>query len=265
MKIYFYYRKKGGSHDESLSKVILSRPGFNSENILILMGKTHVPMTVDTEREALENLVYLIFCHENGIPPTEAWKENMYKKMSLIYNSFSKKYGVEDKRIIYTKLLEENEAMNFIKKIINCYNYYRKKDFPHDVAIEMAIDNLFSKNKEIVPDIRANFKCFNIFISSIGDFKNALYGQDLNSFGGPFKRIAEKGKELRNKKDAEKMEIIAENLRESNYLERDLKILIFTIYDFLYPVKPDAEIYEKRIKQINKIYNTLEVFSKNVF
>jgi len=263
MRIYFYYRKLGFSHDESLSQVIQTRRGVNPEDILKLMGETNISLTVETEKEALKNLVYLIFCLENGIPPTEAWKENMYKKMSLIYDSFSRKYGVEDRRIIYTKLLEENEAINLIKNIIDCYNYYRKKTYPHDVAIEMAIDNLFSKKTETISHIRANFQCWNIYISSVGGFKDALYGRDLNSFGGPFKSIAEKGNENKNKDRVVK--IIAENLRDSDYLERDLKILIFIIYDFLYPVEPAEEIYEKRIKQINKIYNTLDVFSKDVF
>ena len=110
MKTYFYYRNQGLSHDESLSKLIQNRPGINSEDILKLMGKTKISMTVNTEKEALENLVYLIFCHENGIPPKEELKKNMYKKMNLVYTSFSEKYGVEDKRIIYTKLLGKTEA-----------------------------------------------------------------------------------------------------------------------------------------------------------
>jgi len=261
MNIYFYYRNQGLSHDESLSKVIQSRHGISSEDILKLMGKTNISLTVDTEKEALENLVYLIFCHENGIPPTEELKKNMYKKMNLVYTSFSEKYGVEDKRIIYTKLLEKTEAINFIKNIIDCYNYYRKKAYPHDVAIEMTIDNIFSKNKEKIPDIMANFECLNILISSVGGFKNALYGRDLNDFKGPFKGIVEKTKGMRNTGEARKVEVIADHLRDFNCSERDLKILIFTIYDFLYPVEPDAEIYEKRIKQINEIYNSLEVFT----
>ncbi len=261
MKTYFYYRNQGLSHDASLSKVIQNRPGINSEDILKSMAKTNISMTVDTEKEALENLVYLILCHENGIPPKDELKKKIYKKMNLVYTSFSKKYGVEDKKIIYTELLEKTKAINFIKNIIDCYNFYRKKAYPHDVAIEMAIENIFSNNEAKIPEIMANFTCLNILISSVGGFKKALYGRNLNDFKGPFEDIVEKGKGMTNTGEAREAEVIADNLRDFDYSERDLKILIFTIYDFLYPVKPDPEIYEKRIKQINEIYNSLEVFN----
>lgn len=264
MNVYFLNRSQGKSHNVALYEVVRSRPGINIDDLVMIGGKIDVFFMADTEKEELENLIYLIFCHENGIPPTEKWKKNMYQKMNYIYESLSSKYGIQDRKTKYKKILEEDEIINLIKEIINRYSFHRQGKYPHDIAIFNTINHLYP-NAAQSGDIIARFECLNILVSSVGGFKEGPYGQQLKSFKGPYKDMVEEGQKLsQSRKGYEETKVIADCLRDSDFITRDLKLLIFTIYDYRYPVNPVAKIYEKRIKQINKDYDSLNIERDNI-
>lgn len=56
----------------------------------------------------------------------------------------------------------------------------------------------------------------------------------------------------------EEIKVLVDNLKGINFLERDIKILAFVMFDYQFPVAPTPIIYEKNILRINKIYDEIK-------
>lgn len=92
--IYAYLKNRaaGESIEESLMWVIKSRyPMSEEKRAYILTMFTEVDPKGD-EMERLKALVYVIFCHENGPPPTIELEVEYINEIDKLCNSMSRKY-----------------------------------------------------------------------------------------------------------------------------------------------------------------------------
>jgi len=91
---YFMARKKGKSHSEALSWVVLSRYFFSKDSREIIWSKFTDEGEHDTPENEIKSLVYCIFEYEYGGIPNPKLVLKAVRAINKKYSIFSQKYLV---------------------------------------------------------------------------------------------------------------------------------------------------------------------------
>jgi len=94
MRAYFVTRSQGSTHEYALNRVIRSRYPVSSGNQEYVSYSFHrlVDGRSRGERDDLELLIYTIFTHESGQPPTKELENKTFQMIKDSYDSMSSKY-----------------------------------------------------------------------------------------------------------------------------------------------------------------------------
>lgn len=92
---YFIQRARGASTEEALDGILQARYRFSpnkQQAVKILFQQWQLSQTAiafEGEDEKLKILVYVIFCHENGLPPPET-NLKIIRTINKVYASMTK-------------------------------------------------------------------------------------------------------------------------------------------------------------------------------
>ena len=120
LRAYFTARSRGLTEDEALAWVIHSRYPMSEQKRLEVENLSSSKESLDSEEERVKSLVFIIFCYEQGTPPTFEFTQKILAKIHKAYQSMSRKHSMSSKteQVIksieghYLKLKETNPGMD---------------------------------------------------------------------------------------------------------------------------------------------------------
>ena len=117
---YFTARSRGLAEDEALAWVIRSRYPMSEQKRMEVENLLSSKEGPDSEEERVKSLVFVIFCYEQGTPPTFEFTQKILAKIDEVHRSMRRKHSMlsEAEEVIksiedhYLKLKETKPGMD---------------------------------------------------------------------------------------------------------------------------------------------------------